>query len=171
MKAISLHQPWASLVAHGVKLIETRSWPLSGRGPLLIHAAKTWNFDLDRICRSEPFRAALESFGVAFPDPDRTDRRFRLPPRPRGLPFGAVVGRVEVLDCVRIEPFRKSYERPETPQFVVPPYPRENEFAFGDYTPGRWAWLCVNAVALDTPVACVGRQGVFEVEDAVEEVA
>ena len=27
MRAITLHQPWASLIAHGVKDIETRSWP------------------------------------------------------------------------------------------------------------------------------------------------
>jgi hypothetical protein len=26
MKALSLHQPWASLIALGVKRIETRSW-------------------------------------------------------------------------------------------------------------------------------------------------
>ena len=26
MKALTLHQPWASLIAHGVKTIETRSW-------------------------------------------------------------------------------------------------------------------------------------------------
>ncbi len=36
MKAISLHQPWASLIADGFKTIETRHWPTSYRGPLLI---------------------------------------------------------------------------------------------------------------------------------------
>ena len=40
MKAISLWQPWASYMADGQKLIETRHWPISYRGPLLIHAAK-----------------------------------------------------------------------------------------------------------------------------------
>lgn len=39
MKAISLWQPWASLVALGVKTIETRSWSTKYRGPLTIHAA------------------------------------------------------------------------------------------------------------------------------------
>ena len=41
IKAISLWQPWASLVAAGVKLHETRHWPTDYRGPLAIHAAKT----------------------------------------------------------------------------------------------------------------------------------
>jgi hypothetical protein len=38
--ALSLKQPWAALVAHGLKSIEVRSWPVKYRGPLLIHAAK-----------------------------------------------------------------------------------------------------------------------------------
>src|SRR3954447_12772948 len=37
---LSLKQPWAALVAHGLKTIEVRTWPVSYRGPLLIHAAK-----------------------------------------------------------------------------------------------------------------------------------
>jgi activating signal cointegrator 1 len=40
MKAITLTQPWATLVAIGAKRIETRSWPTNYRGPLAIHAAK-----------------------------------------------------------------------------------------------------------------------------------
>ena len=40
MKAISLWQPWASLMAHGMKTIETRDWYTFYRGPLIIHAAK-----------------------------------------------------------------------------------------------------------------------------------
>lgn len=40
MNAISLWQPWASLVAAGIKRIETRSWGTNFRGPIAIHAAK-----------------------------------------------------------------------------------------------------------------------------------
>ena len=40
MKALSLTQPWATLVVIGAKRIETRSWHTSYVGPLLIHAAK-----------------------------------------------------------------------------------------------------------------------------------
>lgn len=36
---LSLWQPWATLVALGVKTIETRSWSTHYRGPLAIHAA------------------------------------------------------------------------------------------------------------------------------------
>jgi len=41
MKAITLWQPWATLIAIGVKPFETRSWATSYRGPLAIHAGKT----------------------------------------------------------------------------------------------------------------------------------
>lgn len=39
MKALSLWQPWAELMANGTKAIETRSWCTNYRGPLAIHAA------------------------------------------------------------------------------------------------------------------------------------
>lgn len=43
MKALSLWQPWATLIALGVKLTETRGKPIRYTGPLAIHAAKLWN--------------------------------------------------------------------------------------------------------------------------------
>ncbi len=42
MKAISLWQPWATLVALGIKQTETRHWATKHRGQLAIHAAKRW---------------------------------------------------------------------------------------------------------------------------------
>jgi len=41
MKALSLKQPWANLVSHGLKIIEIRKWNTNFRGPFLIHASKT----------------------------------------------------------------------------------------------------------------------------------
>ena len=40
MKALSIRQPWASLIASGRKTIEVRSWPMAYRGPLLVCAGK-----------------------------------------------------------------------------------------------------------------------------------
>mgnify|MGYP001598287829 CR=1 FL=1 len=39
MKALSVRQPWASLIASGKKTIELRRWKTSYRGPLLICAS------------------------------------------------------------------------------------------------------------------------------------
>jgi hypothetical protein len=39
-KAISLHEPWASLIGEKIKNYETRSWATNFRGDLIICAAK-----------------------------------------------------------------------------------------------------------------------------------
>lgn len=41
MKAISLIQPWASMIASGKKTIETRKWSTKYRGDILIVASKS----------------------------------------------------------------------------------------------------------------------------------
>lgn len=38
--AISVKQPWAALLAAGVKSVEVRTWATRRRGPVLIHASK-----------------------------------------------------------------------------------------------------------------------------------
>lgn len=40
MKALSVKQPWANLIASGEKSIETRLWGTEFRGPLLIVSSK-----------------------------------------------------------------------------------------------------------------------------------
>jgi hypothetical protein len=40
MFALSLKQPWAALLAHGLKTIEVRRWPTARRERILIHAAR-----------------------------------------------------------------------------------------------------------------------------------
>lgn len=41
MIALSVKQPWASMIAEGQKTIETRTWPTKHRGDLLIVASKS----------------------------------------------------------------------------------------------------------------------------------
>lgn len=41
MKALSIKQPWANMIASGEKTIETRTWKTTYRGPLLIVSSKT----------------------------------------------------------------------------------------------------------------------------------
>lgn len=40
LKALTISQPFAELIASGEKWVENRSWPTSYRGPLAIHAGK-----------------------------------------------------------------------------------------------------------------------------------
>jgi len=83
MKALSLSQPWAALVVSGIKLIENRTWSSKHRGPLLIHASKTWDeYDANWIIEKRP---DLKDFV-------RNGEETRI--------RGALVGKVKMTDCV-----------------------------------------------------------------------
>lgn len=59
LPCISLHQPWASLVAWGVKQHETRHWQYPQRlegQRIAIHAAKRCEFNVDQVLRQLLFR-------------------------------------------------------------------------------------------------------------------
>lgn len=58
MKAITILQPWASLIACGKKQIETRSWATKYRGPIAIHVGLNTKF-LRQFYTQEPFKTAL----------------------------------------------------------------------------------------------------------------
>ena len=79
MKAISIKQPWAWLIVHGIKDVENREWPTKYRGPLLIHASKGWSQSgFDFIC----------------------DRMDEWVPHREYHAFGAIVGKVDLIGCV-----------------------------------------------------------------------
>jgi activating signal cointegrator 1 len=73
VKALTLIQPWASLIIMGRKKIETRSWPTKYRGLLAIHAGKSVDRD------------ACEEFGYDA----------------KTIPRGAVLGIMWLWGCVR----------------------------------------------------------------------
>jgi hypothetical protein len=117
IRALSLHQPWASLVALGVKSIETRSWSTKYRGPLAIHAAKTLKgIDaLDGEQESGWRFGYVGDFQAAYcfhtsDEGDRGDTMLAdlrpphlVPPSiadPVPMPLGAVVAICELVDCV-----------------------------------------------------------------------
>jgi len=58
VKALSVRQPWASLIGSGRKTIELRSWPTKYRGPLLIcSAVRRWTGDAPLV---EPIELIAE---------------------------------------------------------------------------------------------------------------
>jgi hypothetical protein len=148
MKAITLWQPWASYVAHGMKKLETRSWPTSYRGPLAIHAAaRQINHDGRELMKRHrplvPFAHATRRLAAVI-------TRNLVPSRHRDfagmVPFGAIVAVCRLVDVFPI---------------VGPPGdPREHEL--GDFTPGRFAWVLLDVEPLKVPVPARGRQGLWE---------
>lgn len=95
-KAISLWQPWASLVMLGAKTFETRSWWPNYTGPLVIHAAKKW--DRENKYLGEPFKTVLKDAGIT---------------KVTDLHLGCALGTVELLDVVSTEAVRGRISKQE----------------------------------------------------------
>jgi len=173
VKCLSLWNPWAMLLVAGLKRVETRSWAMRHRGPLLIQASKTWNPDLATLCvdSSKPFRLAVESMGYPIAGTVAEAKRGW------GLPFGAIVGCVRVTDCFRTGVVSVAASNPAVPYVTTWANTggvdnrslriSEQEQAFGDYSPGRFAFLCESPVRFDRPIPYRGAQGLFEVPDEV----
>jgi activating signal cointegrator 1 len=141
--AISLWQPWASLIfarvdGSPVKVHETRHWVPSEPGVvkrgsrILIHAAKTtrgysqMSSQLHEICQEVfPYACAYRGF----------------------LPLGAALGTVELRDWY-----------PANQRWTG-----EDDYACGDFSVGRFAWRLAEPDAFAAPVPMKGRQGFWRV--------
>lgn len=150
MKALSLTQPWATLVAEGAKQIETRSWATSYRGPLAIHASKNIPGWVADVVRSEPHFTAMLG---ALSDPRNKVIG--------NLPRGCVIAIAELVS-VKFIPANADGWQWTGPNGRHYSYTITNqERAFGDYTPGRYAWLLADIQPLKQ-VPARGALGLWE---------
>jgi hypothetical protein len=152
VRALSLTQPWATLVAIGAKRNETRSWRTTYRGPLAIHATQTIpHYAVDAMSR-DPFASVLERAGY------RGERRTKT------LPTGAIVAVAQLVDIKVTDEFYGPSPSPGVTKILL----TFQEYEFGDYGPERYAWLLQHAIPLRHPVPCRGRQGLWIVPPDVE---
>jgi hypothetical protein len=82
MKALSIRQPYAWLIANGIKDIENRDWPTKFRGRVLIHAGVTYP-KRDYADDAEDYP---DMYGIEYP--------------PREQMIGGIVGVATIIDCV-----------------------------------------------------------------------
>ena len=168
MKAITILQPWASLIACGAKKIETRGWKTSYRGPIAIHAGKSWTIFTRNLTYRGPFYDALW----------KTNEERKLSPYERTelLPVGSVIAIADLVDCYYIvnhpgtnidisksigigaESMTLNKRDPDFGKYIVP---TDQEIAFGDWTPGRYAWILDNIRQIE-PVPAKGQQRIWE---------
>ncbi len=187
MKVLTLHQPWASLVALGVKSIETRSWSTSYRGPLAINAgakmprvgSKVGAFEVTSVFHGRGPRMR-QSGGDLYP-----------------MPLGAIVATCTLVDVVPMVGWRNAANnvgrevcwdgerwlhptsdeaqrlvRRNSARLALPDergmewqdgHGRvtlvEDQRPYGDFTAGRFAWLLADMVPVDPPVPFKGAQG------------
>jgi hypothetical protein len=79
MKALTICQPYAELIARGDKRVENREWPTNYRGPLMIHAGK-----------SRDWLGGATSYDLW----KEFDRK---------IEFGAIVAKAHLVACLHID--------------------------------------------------------------------
>jgi hypothetical protein len=114
-RVLTIRQPWAWAVIHGGKDVENRSWPTKHRGPLLIHAGRAFEFDEYETVK----RLAAQP-----------------PPPAREFTHGAIIGVVELVDCLQGS---------------------HSEWAVN----GQWHWCLRNPQPFDQAVPCPGKLGLW----------
>jgi len=150
MKAITIWQPWATLIVCGLKRYETRSWPTHYRGPLIIHASKKWNAELAAECGRV---TALLNESTWTPL-NLSENQLRLFYLPMGETLGKAIGIVDLTD---------SREMPDGGSKF------ENDV--GWFGPGRFGWQCDSPVAFSECVQVKGKQGLWNPPAAVIQAA
>lgn len=128
---LTLRQPWAYLFASGAKRFEARSWYTQFRGELYIHASsKASSYDIE-LCR------LVDHFKKFIPDPCE----------PNKLLLGAIIGKVEIIDCVPVTSVK----------------PDAQERSFGDFRQGRYAWVtAIGSAKLITPIYTPGKLSIWK---------
>lgn len=124
MKAITVCEPYASAIIFGPKRVENRGSRWHFRGRLLIHAGK-----------SRKYMGTLNAMELdAWPEYDESK-----------LVFGAILGSVEVYDCV-----------------VLRRQMSDDPWAFGP-----WCLLLRAPIAFPKPIPYRGALGLFDVPDSI----
>ncbi len=137
IKAITLYQPWATLMAIGAKRIETRSWETRYRGLIAIHAGRNESEALAYY--DEPFHKVLLEAGYHYL---------------AMLPYGAVLAVGKLVNCIETDLICRGSVSPFSDQ----------ERAFGDYSPGRFGWLISDVRPLSEPIPCRGQRRLWDWE-------
>jgi activating signal cointegrator 1 len=135
MRALTLTQPWATLVATGDKRIETRSWSTDHRGPIAIHAAKelpgwaiTWALNTPAVLTMLS-RAGYYALAE--------------------LPLGMIVATCQIVGCASTD----------GPSFRMP---AGKDRILGNFAPGRYAIYLEDITRVEPPVPARGMLGLWE---------
>jgi hypothetical protein len=175
-RAISLHQPWASLVALGIKRYETRSWSTKFRGKLLICSAKKYPVTVDLMKSagliwseypelfpedmggkaSEAQIELVKQLGWQWRNPK--ERLMGIHWYANSSPYfhtGRVLCVVDLVDCLKMES-----HPPHKENIILEDVP-ELEQLCGDWQAGRYAWELTNLMPLLEPIPIKGKQGLW----------
>lgn len=136
VSCISLLQPWATLLVHGIKRNETRSRPTSFRGRLYIHASKGYDRAGEKLWNTPEIQS--NRYARVW------DAPFEL------LPRGQIIGYVNIISCMLL-----------TDLTVLPGEMFSTlEILCGDYKPGRFAYIATCHTPI-LPIEAKGQLGIW----------
>jgi|GEM_PF-294316 len=142
MKALSIKQPWASLIAHGIKDIENRTWKTHFRGRVYIHASSKTKEMLSLLSKNQ-----VEDLR------NKTNLDF-------DFPTSAIIGEVEIIDCV-VNHHSIWAEKTEGR------YVGDGVFVLSEKP--IYNWVLANPVLYDKPILNVkGKLSFWEFRDLIE---
>lgn len=142
IQAMTIHQPWATLIAFQEKGLESRGWTTKYRGPLAIHAGK----HVDReACEREPIKSTLAKHGYTADN----------------LPTGVVLAICDLTAVYPINIAGESFACSIDSYGKVAMHIEGKEFEFGWYDEGRYAWELANVQRLAEPIPAKGQQGLW----------
>jgi len=140
IRAVTIWEPYATLVACGLKRFETRGHSTNYRGPLVIHAAKRWDREREADCRR--VRKFIR---------ERLDRSELTNEQNRALfsggfreTLGRALGVVNLRSCKQMSDGGNDAEN-----------------AFGYFGAGRYGWECADARVFEKPIEETGKQGLW----------
>ena len=155
MKALSIKQHWASLIAHGIKDIENRTWRTNFRGRIYIHASAKWDNrsktnDASDLLTWEQNRAIPHQLHADFIDQG-------VIVKDDCIPLSAIIGEVEIVDCVINHPSIWAKKTEVIGKTI------NNEILYS----GKpiWNWVLANPVLYDKPILNVKGKLSFWVPD------
>jgi activating signal cointegrator 1 len=156
IRALSLRQPHASLVALGEKHIETRSFQRKYVGPIAIASSASW--------KTASKRRAFE-----HPEFTRAWRRHRhIVQDIDDLPLGVIVAVARIVSylpsefIVAMDRERRRRTRLALEGVIC----GESEIAFGDFSRNRFGWVLADVHRLTVPVPCKGALGIWRIAPA-----
>lgn len=143
MKAMTLYEPWATMMAIGAKKNETRGQRTAHRGEIAIHAGLNKSG-----CSDKATAATLEAF-----------KRRGIEPT---FSFGYIVAVLEIFAVLSVErTFVEEYfDEAERENLIKNGQVglNDEEWQFGNYDEGRFFYRTRNVRRLKTPIKAKGMQ-------------
>lgn len=143
IRVLTMWEPWATLLIHGIKRYETRPNHTTHRGVYLIHTAKKFTKDQKKFCGT--IGKHLRLCGIY------SHSDFNL---------GAIIGSVEIIGCVNMVDHLTSGVSNKNNIALNTLSIAEN--TLGDWQVGRSAWIFKNRKILKTPIPYKGGQGYYQ---------